>query len=57
MMFEEQDRISRRHEPFHCYTTRDLWTDEHISAQMPAYHLDPDVDVSSGIAGFIHRSA
>lgn len=42
--------------PFENYTAAALWTDEHISAQMLALHLDPDVAVSSRRAEFMDRS-
>lgn len=41
---------------FSEYTTSDLWTDEHTSAQMLAYHLNEDVDVSSRRGQFIDES-
>ena len=50
------EEIRRRPEPFECYTASDLWTDEHISEQMLAYHLNPEIDVSSRRATFIDRS-
>jgi hypothetical protein len=46
-MFEQLEDIHKRPEPFECYTAADLWTDHHTSEQMLAYHLDPDIDVSS----------
>ena len=42
--------------PFEFYTARDLWTDEHTSKQMLAFHLNQDVDVSSRKGEFIDRS-
>ena len=42
---------------FSVYTARELWTDEHTSAQMLAYHLDGDVDLSSRRTRFIEASA
>ncbi len=41
---------------FSKYTARDLWTDEHTSRQMLAYHLNEDVDVSSRRGAFIDES-
>lgn len=55
-MFDELERINERPEPFGRYTTRDLWTDEHTSARMLAYHLDGESDVSSRKEAFIDRS-
>jgi SAM-dependent methyltransferase len=55
-MFEELERINQRPEPFQFYTASDLWTDEHTSKQMLAFHLNEAVDVSSRNAEFIDRS-
>jgi 2-polyprenyl-3-methyl-5-hydroxy-6-metoxy-1,4-benzoquinol methylase len=55
-MLEELERIYERPEPFEFYTARDLWTDEHTSAQMLSYHLNEAVDVASRNAEFIGRS-
>jgi 2-polyprenyl-3-methyl-5-hydroxy-6-metoxy-1,4-benzoquinol methylase len=55
-MFEELEKINTRPEPFEFYTAGDLWTDEHTSAQMLAFHLNKDIDVSSRRAEFIDRS-
>lgn len=55
-MFEQLEEIGRRPEPFETYTAEDLWTDGHISKQMLACHLDPEVDVSSRRGEFIDRS-
>jgi SAM-dependent methyltransferase len=48
---------SRRPPPFSCDTIADLWTDEHVSAQMLALHLDGTTDVSSRRFAFVDRSA
>jgi 2-polyprenyl-3-methyl-5-hydroxy-6-metoxy-1,4-benzoquinol methylase len=55
-MFEELERINERPQPFEFYTASDLWTDEHTSAQMLAFHLNESIDVSSRNARFINRS-
>jgi 2-polyprenyl-3-methyl-5-hydroxy-6-metoxy-1,4-benzoquinol methylase len=55
-MFEELERINTRPKPFEFYTARDLWTDEHTSEQMLAFHLNENIDVSSRKAAFINRS-
>jgi cyclopropane fatty-acyl-phospholipid synthase-like methyltransferase len=55
-MFEELERINTRPKPFEFYTASDLWTDEHTSQQMLAFHLNRDIDVSSRKAEFIDRS-
>ncbi len=41
---------------FSKYTASDLWTDEHTSAQMLAYHLNEDIDVSSRRGRFMDES-
>ena len=56
-MLNDLIKINERPEPFSCYTTKDLWTDEHTSAQMLAYHLNEKVDLSSRNHAFIDRSA
>jgi len=55
-MFEQLEQINARPEPFEFYTAADLWTDEHTSEQMLAFHLNTDVDVASRNAAFIDRS-
>lgn len=55
-MFEILERINRRPMPFECYTASDLWTDEHTSKMMLAFHLNESIDVSSRTAAFIDRS-
>jgi len=55
-MFEELKKINTRPEPFQFYTANTLWTDEHTSQQMLAYHLNESVDLSSRNKDFIGRS-
>ena len=55
-MFKQLEEINSRPEPFSVSTAETLWTDEHTSAQMLSYHLDPDVDLSSRNHAFIDRS-
>jgi len=55
-MFGELQSINARPKPFEFYTASDLWTDEHTSKQMLAYHLNEEVDISSRNAEFIDRS-
>lgn len=55
-MFKALEKINERPRPFQFYTASDLWTDEHTSKQMLAFHLDEALDVSSRNAGFIDRS-
>jgi cyclopropane fatty-acyl-phospholipid synthase-like methyltransferase len=55
-MFETLKTINSRPAPFAVYTAKDLWTDEHTSKQMLAYHLNEHVDLSSRRRSFIDRS-
>jgi SAM-dependent methyltransferase len=55
-IFEELEKINERPKSFEFYTASDLWTDEHTSKQMLAFHLNGDIDVSSRSTGFINRS-
>lgn len=55
-MFDDLESISERPEPFEFYTARDLWTDDHTSAQMLSFHLNEAIDISSRNAEFIIRS-
>jgi SAM-dependent methyltransferase len=48
--------INVRPKPFEFYTASELWTDEHTSAQMLAFHLKEDVDLSSRKMAFIDKS-
>jgi 2-polyprenyl-3-methyl-5-hydroxy-6-metoxy-1,4-benzoquinol methylase len=55
-MFQELEEINRRPMPFESYTASELWTDEHTSKQMLAFHLNENIDVASRRAAFIDRS-
>jgi len=55
-MFEKLEHINQRPESFEIYTADALWTDEHTSQRMLAYHLNTDIDVSSRRGEFIERS-
>lgn len=55
-MYRELEIVNSRPKPFEFYTASDLWTDEHTSSQMLAFHLNGDVDLSSRSEGFIDRS-
>ncbi|MBP0049270.1 class I SAM-dependent methyltransferase [Marinobacterium sp. AK62] len=55
-MFETLERINRRPAVWSQYTAAQLWNDEHTSKQMLAFHLNPDVDISSRNRAFIDRS-
>ena len=55
-MFDQLETIFHRPMPFEFYSADELWTDGHTSAQMLAYHLDEEVDLSSRNRAFIDRS-
>jgi cyclopropane fatty-acyl-phospholipid synthase-like methyltransferase len=55
-MFLDLEAINKRPRPFEFYTAEELWNDDHTSAQMLKYHLDPKVDMSSRNHAFIDRS-
>ena len=55
-LFSILESANEKPEPFSVYTAKELWTDEHTSKQMLAYHLDGDVDVSSRRTRFIDDS-
>jgi SAM-dependent methyltransferase len=50
------ESASRKPRPFSVYTASELWTDEHTSGQMLAFHLDGEIDVSSRRTEFIDTS-
>ena len=56
-MFEKLEAINARPRPFEFYTARELWTNQHTSERMLAYHLNENIDVSSRRTSFIERSA
>jgi len=56
MLYEALHEAVRRPTPFSVHTTRELWTDPHVSSQMLAFHLDGDVDVSSRRTAFLDAS-
>ena len=55
-MFKELEEINSRPAPFQFYTADELWTDEHTSKRMLAYHLNESIDVASRNRSFIERS-
>lgn len=55
-MFNKLKEINTRPAPFQFYTAEELWTDEHTSMKMLAYHLNESVDLSSRNKDFITRS-
>ena len=56
MLYEALEAINARPKPFEVYGASDLWTDEHVSQQLLATHLDPDVDAASRNATSIRAS-
>lgn len=56
-MFEALEEINRRPSPFESHTADALWTDDHLSARMLAYHLDPEEELASRGHAFVERSA
>lgn len=55
-MFNELKEITSKPQPYEFYTAKDLWTDEHVSKKMLAYHLNESVDAASRNHAFIDRS-
>ena len=55
-LFHALEGICERPRPFQFYTARELWTGEHTSSRMLAFHLDESGDLASRNAGFIQRS-
>jgi SAM-dependent methyltransferase len=55
-MFKTLEEINASPAPFEHITTADLWTDEHTSEKMLAFHLDGSVNVASRTTEIIDRS-
>lgn len=55
-LFSDLEWINARPKPFEFYTASELWTDEHTSARMLAFHLNENVDISSRKSAFIDKS-
>ena len=55
-LFSDLEWINERPEPYEFYTASELWTDQHTSAQMLAFHLNENVDLSSRKMVFIDQS-
>jgi SAM-dependent methyltransferase len=55
-LFSALESISEKPEPYSVYTARELWTDEHTSERMLAFHLNGEIDVSSRHTSFIDDS-
>jgi 2-polyprenyl-3-methyl-5-hydroxy-6-metoxy-1,4-benzoquinol methylase len=54
--FAALESASDRPRPFSVYTARELWTDDHTSAQMLSFHLNGEIDLSSRRSDFIDES-
>ena len=54
--FDFLEQVHARPRPFETYTTKTLWTDEHISARMLEFHLNPESDAASRRPQFITAS-
>jgi SAM-dependent methyltransferase len=54
--FDKLEDINTRPAPFQFYTAEALWTDEHTSKKMLAFHLNESVDLASRKSAFIDRS-
>jgi len=55
-MFNKLNLATEKPVVWSSYTADILWTDTHISMQMLAYHLNPDISVASRTATFIDQS-
>ncbi len=54
--FEALERVHERPRPFERSTTRELWTDPHVSKGLLEAHLDDTVDAASRRPAFIDAS-
>ena len=55
-LFSVLESVVERPASFSVYTASELWTDQHTSERMLAFHLDGETDVSSRRAKFIDDS-
>jgi SAM-dependent methyltransferase len=55
-MFESLEKINSRPKLFEFHNPADLWTDDHISAQMLSCHLNDNIDAASRNSTFIDHS-
>ena len=55
-LFSVLELANEKPAAFSIYTAKELWTDEHTSEQMLAFHLNGDIDVSSRRTSFIDDS-
>ena len=54
--FSALESVNEKPRPYSVCTASELWTDEHTSEQMLAFHLDGEIDMSSRRTGFIDNS-
>ncbi len=52
-LFDILESANEKPAAFSVYTAKELWTDEHTSEQMLAFHLNGEIDVSSRRTSFI----
>lgn len=55
-VFAVLESANEKPRPFSIYTASELWTDEHTSEQMLAFHLNGEIDVSSRRTSSIDNS-
>lgn len=55
-LFSTLESVAEKPRPFSVYTASELWTDEHTSEKMLAYHLDSEIDLSSRSTACIDES-
>lgn len=55
-LYSDLEWINERPQPFEFYSAKELWTEDHTSQQMLAFHLDSEIDFSSRTISFIEKS-
>ena len=55
-LFAALKSVNEKPPAFSVHTAKELWTDEHTSGQMLAFHLNGEIDVSSRRTSFIDDS-
>lgn len=55
-MYHFLNEVNAKPKVWSEYTAKELWTEPHISSQMLAYHLNPEVDAASRSYWFIDKS-
>jgi hypothetical protein len=55
-LFSILELVNEKPAAFSIYTAKELWTDDHTSRQMLAFHLNSKIDVSSRRTSFIDES-